>query len=126
MKWQFYLAAGLLVIAFLIYKQLRSRLGAEELLAVSGAIATGARILDVRTSEEFSAGHVPNAVNIPVEQLLNRIKQVGKKKKPVVVYCRSGNRSGNAVAMLRGRGFTRVLDMKTMSNWRRVQAVASK
>jgi rhodanese-related sulfurtransferase len=126
MKWQFYLAAGLLVIAFLIYKQLRSRLGAEELLAVSGAIATGARMLDVRTSEEFSAGHVPNAVNIPVEQLLNRIKQVGKKKKPVVVYCRSGNRSGNAVAMLRGRGFTRVLDMKTMSNWRRVQAVASK
>ncbi len=122
MNWKIYLAAAALIVAFLIYKQLRSRLGAEELLAVREALASGARIVDVRTPGEFGSGHVPGAVNIPLAELPARLKKVGKKKKPVVVYCRSGSRSAHAASILRQRGFARVLDMKAMTNWQRVQA----
>lgn len=56
-------------------------------------------ILDVRTPAEFAQKHLPNAVNIPVEELKGRIDEVPVDK-PVVVYCRSGMRAGNAGAML--------------------------
>ena len=59
MKWPFYLAAAVVVVAFFIYKQLRSRLNSEEAAAVSQALAAGARIIDVRTPAEYAAGHVP-------------------------------------------------------------------
>ena len=56
-------------------------------------------ILDVRTPGEFAQKHLPNAVNIPVEELKDRLAEVPDGK-PVVVYCRSGMRAGNAGAML--------------------------
>ena len=121
MKWQFYLAAAVVVVAFFIYKQFRSRLNNEEAAAVSQALAAGARIVDVRTPAEYAAGHVPNAVNVPLGQLQSSLKKVGKKRKPVVVYCRSGSRSASAVSILRSRGFAQVLDMKTQGNWQRLQ-----
>jgi len=121
MKWQFYLAAAVVVVAFFLYKQFRSRLNSEEAAAVSQALAAGARIVDVRTPGEFANGHVPGAVNIPLGELQSKIKKVGKKRKPVVVYCRSGSRSASAAAILRDRGFAQVIDMKTQANWRRLQ-----
>lgn len=125
MKWQLYLAAAVVVVAFFIYKQLRSRLGEQDAVAVRQALASGARIVDVRTPAEFSAGHVPGAVNIPLSELTNNLKKVGKKRKPVVVYCRSGSRSAHAANILRQRGFAQVLDMKAMTNWQRVQVLAT-
>ena len=56
-------------------------------------------ILDVRTPGEFAQKHLPSAVNIPVEELKGRIDEVPVDR-PVVVYCRSGMRAGNAGAML--------------------------
>lgn len=56
-------------------------------------------ILDVRTPAEFAQKHVPDAVNIPVEELEGRIDEVPADR-PVVVYCRSGVRAGKAGAML--------------------------
>ncbi len=61
----------------------------------------GALILDVRTKEEFDAGHIDGAVNIPVqviEQHLDEIRNYNKKM--VIAYCRSGRRSGNATNIL--------------------------
>lgn len=58
--------------------------------------------VDVRSEMEFKTGHVKGAVNIPLDQLQNRYKEIkGLGETPVVFYCRSGNRSGQAVAYLK-------------------------
>ena len=64
-------------------------------------------VLDVRTPEEFAAGHVPGAVNVPHDQLANRLGEVPRDK-DVVVYCRSGRRSQIAADILATNGFKRV------------------
>lgn len=73
-------------------------------------IAAGALVVDVRTPEEFKTGHLPGAVNIPVADVEARIAEFGDKTKPVVVYCRSGNRSGRAKLMLEKAGYTDVVN----------------
>lgn len=64
-------------------------------------------VLDVRTPAEFAAGHVPDAVNIPHDQVAERLADVPKDK-DVVVYCRSGRRSDLAAKVLSANGYTRV------------------
>jgi phage shock protein E len=56
-------------------------------------------IIDVRTPEEFAAGHIPGAVNIPLDTIEKRTNEVPKDK-PVVLTCRSGRRSGLAQEIL--------------------------
>lgn len=69
-------------------------------------------IIDVRTPEEFAAGHVDGALNIPYEQIANGIKSVKglKKDQSVLLYCRSGRRSAIAKAALEKEGYKRILD----------------
>lgn len=69
-------------------------------------------IIDVRTPEEFAAGHIDGAVNIPFDQIGQGIQSVKglKKDSPVLVYCRSGRRSGIAKSTLEQMGFKRILD----------------
>jgi rhodanese-related sulfurtransferase len=76
----------------------------------------GALLLDVRTREEFSSGHVNGALNIPVQELAGRLKELSDKAKPVVVYCRSGGRSASAASLLRQSGYN-VHDLGAMHNW---------
>lgn len=80
-------------------------------------VEAGARVIDVRTPEEFALGHVPGAVNIPFEQVASRVAEVGDPSKPVVLYCRSGRRSGIAARALQDLGFTRLYDMQTATSW---------
>lgn len=69
-------------------------------------------IIDVRTAEEFSAGHIDGAINLPVDQIGQQIAGVKglKMGSTVLVYCRSGRRSAAAAQILQQRGYTRVLD----------------
>ena len=64
-------------------------------------------IIDVRTAEEFAAGHFPGAINIPHEDIIQGIQEynVGKDQ-TVLLYCRSGNRSGQAEGRLQSAGFS--------------------
>ena len=64
-------------------------------------------IIDVRTAEEFAAGHFPGAINIPHEDIVQGIKEsnVGKNQ-TVLLYCRSGNRSDQAEIKLQSSGFS--------------------
>jgi phage shock protein E len=80
-------------------------------------VQAGVRVLDVRTPAEFEAGHVPGAVNIPYDQLERRFAELGPTSTPLLVYCRTGHRSGIAIETLRGHGFARIYDLKAYDLW---------
>jgi rhodanese-related sulfurtransferase len=63
-------------------------------------------VLDVRTPEEYQAEHVEGALNIPVQELPQRLGELGAPGPEVLVYCRSGNRSASAVTLLQRAGHT--------------------
>ena len=63
-------------------------------------------IVDVRTPEEYLVEHFPNAINIPLDSIAQRIEEFRQMKKPIIAYCRSGNRSGTAVSILKQYGIT--------------------
>ncbi len=68
--------------------------------------------VDVREEKEFSGGYIANAVHIPLSQLNDRIAELDKYKgRPVVAYCRSGNRSFSAGGKLRKAGFDAVYNL---------------
>lgn len=69
-------------------------------------------VIDVREPNEFNAGHVPNAINVPLASLKDRWRELEKyKSRPIVVSCRSGNRSLKGAVMLRKHGFTTVYNL---------------
>lgn len=70
-------------------------------------------ILDVRTPEEFTSGHIANAININAEsgRFETEIQSLDKSK-TYAVYCRSGNRSGNATKIMSEAGFTNLYNMQ--------------
>lgn len=70
-------------------------------------------ILDVRTVDEFEAGHIPGALNIPYDELPTRLAElpIGKSD-AVIVYCRTGRRAGVAATTLGEAGYTRVVDLE--------------
>ncbi len=70
-------------------------------------IEQGALIVDVRTPQEFVNGHLDNAQNFPLHELDRHVSSIDKDKL-IVLYCRSGNRSGQAYNYLREQGFTNV------------------
>jgi phage shock protein E len=67
-------------------------------------VQQGAVIVDVRTSGEFNSGHIKGAVNIPVDSIRNKIKDLKKKGKPIITCCASGMRSSSAVGILKQNG----------------------
>ena len=79
-------------------------------------VKQGALLLDVRTPGEYAEKHIPDAVNIPVQELESRMAELPRDR-PIVVYCRSGHRSARAATMLKTAGYTSVYDLGAMSNW---------
>ncbi len=73
-------------------------------------------LIDVRTIEEFNSGHIADAGNIPVEVIAGRLSEIPQDE-PVVLYCRSGNRSAQAASILRQAGYTQVYDLGGIISW---------
>ena len=71
-------------------------------------ILENASIIDVRQPGEYAQGHYDEAINIPLGELPQRIEELKAMKQPLVLYCRSGNRSAMAVALLKQSGLTNV------------------
>ena len=67
-------------------------------------------VIDVRSPQEYASEHFPNAINIPLEQVPVKVNEFEEMPKPIVLYCRSGNRSGMAVMMLKQAGITDVVN----------------
>lgn len=97
-------------------------IGADELMSRIEA-ETAPTILDVRTPEEFAAGHVPGAINIPYTELEERYSELELEgSDELVVYCQSGRRAAIAEAALSELGFTNVRDLDGhIAAWKQAQ-----
>jgi rhodanese-related sulfurtransferase len=71
-----------------------------------------ALVLDVRGTDDFAKGHILGAKNLPLADLERRVAELEKfKAKPVIVHCDTGNRSSNAIPVLRKQGFATVVNL---------------
>jgi rhodanese-related sulfurtransferase len=105
----------LIAIAFisggmLVWPFVRSRAAGPALSTLQATQLINAKnavVVDVRTPEEFAAGSLPGARNVPVDKFDQKLKDI-KKDKPLIVVCATGNRAGKAAAQLRASGFGEV------------------
>ena len=76
-------------------------------------------ILDVRRPDEFAAGHIPNAINVPNETIgTAEIPELPDKDQLIMVYCRSGRRSKEASAKLVKLGYTNIVEFDGILDWK--------
>lgn len=84
-------------------------------------LAAGALVIDVRTPQEFSSGHVPGAISIPLHELHTKLpSQVPDKSRPLLLHCLSGGRSAIAARKARGMGYTMVFNLGSFARARRI------
>ena len=105
-----YLVPGIL-IAFFAWRIGSSLLVRRRLPTL---LAEGAQLVDVRSMAEFAAGNVPGSVNIPLDEIPQRAKELDPQRW-VVVFCASGTRSAMARRKLKSLGFEKVLNA---GSWR--------
>ena len=90
------------------YEELQNKLNAKENFV----------LLDVRTQEEFDAGHIPTAILLPYDEInLKAATVLPDKEKEIVLYCRSGRRSAIAKKVLVELGYKDVKDFGGISRW---------
>ena len=113
-----------LVTSFLlvVLSELRRKANSVSSVEATDAVRlmnNDASVIDLRSAEAHSRGHIVNARNIPSDELDARLDKLGSlKSKPVVVVCDAGAMSGKAVATLRKAGFASVYDLKGgMNGW---------
>ena len=80
---------------------------------------SGYIILDVRRPDEFAAGHIPNAINVPNESIgTSEIPELPDKNQLIMVYCRSGRRSKEASEKLVKLGYTNIVEFGGILDWK--------
>ena len=90
----------------------------DEAVAMMGQ-ETGYIILDVRRPDEYAAGHIPNAINVPNETIgTAEIPELPNKDQLIMVYCRSGRRSKEASEKLVKLGYTNIVEFGGILDWR--------
>ena len=93
--------------------------------AAQAYLRNGAQVIDVRTPAEFSTGHLPNAMNIPLALIESGAPLPLKDKKQVLLlHCQGGMRSAKATKLLSGMGYANVFDLGSYS--RAAQIVAGR
>ncbi|MFT5969884.1 MAG: phage shock protein E [Flavobacteriales bacterium] len=87
--------------------------------AAKEMISKGAVIIDVRSPGEFQGGHVAGSKNIPLPDIQNKLEEIKKIDKPIVLCCASGNRSGQAMSYLKSEG----INCENGGGWMQVNAM---
>lgn len=84
--------------------QIKKMLGVQPSEDFAELVKGGAQIIDVRSREEFSDGHIQGSVNIPLQNLSTQLNKL-RKEKPIIVCCASGMRSSSAKTILQSKGY---------------------
>ena len=119
-----FLVAGAAILAVIaLVFEFRHRARGSNALGPADAVRlanSGALLLDVRDSQEYEAGHIIEARNLPAADLAAKVETLKKyKEKPVIVYCENGAASGTAANKLRAAGFTKVVTLRGgLASWR--------
>ena len=88
----------------------RNNLSAAEYKSRYVETKTAHLLVDVRSPQEFAEGHIAGAKNIPLQEFQQRMKQIPQNQ-PIMLYCRSGNRSGMALQMMQSAGYEEVFNV---------------
>ena len=79
----------------------------------------GATVIDVRVAEQYNEGHIKDAINIPLETIEKDIEsKVTKKDAKIILYCNTGNRSGQALEKLKKLGYTNVSNAQGVKQYK--------
>lgn len=78
---------------------------------IQSDVKAGAQLIDVRTPEEFNAGFIQGAINVPLASIQSGQLPTATKDKKVYLYCHSGNRAGQAQNILKQAGYTNVVNL---------------
>lgn len=111
----------LIVVGVIIMGLFGNIFGQPDNSQLSQAIKDGAFLVDVRSPAEFSGGSVKGAVNIPLDVVPSQLAKF-KGKNGIVVFCRSGGRSGSAKGILEENGFQNVINGGTWNNVEKTRA----
>ena len=90
---------------------------------VQTAIDKNGQLLDVRTPDEYNAGHIDGASNLSLQDLEAGKLPSGTKNQALFVYCHSGNRSRQATTILKASGYTNVTDLGAITH---IEAIGGK
>ena len=86
---------------FNLFKHVDINAEVEAMKSIENAV-----LLDVRSKEEYSGGHIPGSKNVPVENIEKVVDVIADKNTPVFVYCLRGSRSASAVRSMEKMGYT--------------------
>ena len=105
MNWDILLIiAAVIVVVFML-----KRAGQISTQAAQAHFKNGALVIDVRSPGEFSSGHLPPAINVPLDELETALpRRVQDKNQVLLLHCLSGTRSGMAMAKLKRLGYPNV------------------
>ena len=67
-------------------------------------LTSGAKVIDVRTPQEFGGGNAVNSINVPLDEVPSRVSQIKKMNCPIVLVCHSGARANAAMSILKKEG----------------------
>lgn len=97
-------------------KLLKKLFGFGSVVNYADLVKNGATILDVRSKDEFSSGHIKGSINISVNVLRNNLGLLKDKDKTIITCCASGMRSASAKNILKSNGYTHVYNGGGWSN----------
>ena len=123
MKGTYFVIAVLAILLLLGCSQKKQQEASYRQISMNEAAAmmeeaSGYIILDVRRADEFASGHIPNAINIPNEEIgTAQIPELPEKDQLILVYCRSGNRSKQASEKLAALGYTNIVEFGGINSW---------
>ena len=108
MAWTNWLIAAVLIAGFILLR----RIGQISPAAAREHLKNGALVIDVRSSGEFAGGHLPKALNMPVEQVETLLpRRVKDRNQVLLLHCQSGMRSGAAKRKLQALGYANAFNL---------------
>jgi len=104
-----FISAALLSLSLFSLSALAAENVSVDTLAAQISSGKAPLVIDVRTEDEFLAGHIPGARLIPHDEMSNYLDSLSAfKDEPILVYCRSGQRAASAVKTLEDAGFKKI------------------